>query len=144
MESYDSDSDLEFIANLPVKKKRKFQNRPRYSDNFEENEFRRRFRMSKECFRKLLIKIENKIEPKTLRWVWSDSWNIKFTVILISGVVQSTWRQSYHFCLQSESSMSIIVADVSTVVAELKNEFLFLPKNEDEIREAHQKFCKIG
>jgi hypothetical protein len=67
MESDDFDSDLEFIANLPVRKKRKFQNRPRYLEDLEENEFRRRFRMSKECFRKLLIKIENKINPKTLR-----------------------------------------------------------------------------
>jgi hypothetical protein len=33
----------------------------------------------------------------------------------------------------SESSMSIIVAEVSTVVAKLKNEFLFLPKDEEEI-----------
>jgi hypothetical protein len=67
MESNDSDSDLELIANFLVRKKRKFQNHLRYSDYLEENEYRRRFCMSKECFRKLLIKIENKIKPKTLR-----------------------------------------------------------------------------
>jgi nuclease HARBI1 len=83
-----------------------------------------------------------------------------FTVIFIPGVVRSTRKQIYtllsrfyvtgSFLLTvgdivgvSESSMSIIVAEVSTAIAELKSEFIFLPKDE-KIRETRQKFYQIG
>lgn len=67
MYSSDSDSDLEFILNIPTRIERKFQDRKSFLADLSEKEFRRKFRMSKESFSVLLDKIKDEIGPKTAR-----------------------------------------------------------------------------
>ena len=69
MISYDSesdDSDLEQL--LSARKKRRFQDRPCFFEIYDENEFSRRFRISKEGFQELLAKIRHKISPVSKRY----------------------------------------------------------------------------
>lgn len=63
----DSDSEIEFILNLPARKPRRFQSRTDYLNILDEEEFSRRFRMTKASFRLLLSKIRDEIEPATAR-----------------------------------------------------------------------------
>jgi hypothetical protein len=64
-----SDSDLEFIDTLRTTKKRKIQDRKRFIETLDDNEFKRRFRMNKTTFILLLKLVEKEIATKTNRHV---------------------------------------------------------------------------
>lgn len=61
--SSDSESDDEFVRNNP----RVFRQRPNYYDIYSEQEFLKRFRISKASFEELLHEIRTAIQPVTLR-----------------------------------------------------------------------------
>jgi hypothetical protein len=63
----ESDSDIEFIANIPVRKPRKFRERSNYLNILDDDEFLRRFRISKRSFQLMLEFIRPEIEPQTAR-----------------------------------------------------------------------------
>jgi len=65
--STDSDSDIEFIDNLRTPKARKIALRISFLETLEDNEFLKRFRVSKETFAFLLNKIETRLSSTTDR-----------------------------------------------------------------------------
>lgn len=62
-----SDSDFEFIDGINARKPRNFSFRPDYLHVLDDNEFIRRFRLSKTSFELILNKIRPTISPTTLR-----------------------------------------------------------------------------
>jgi hypothetical protein len=67
MSSSESDSDWEYINSIRARKPRKFRARIDYLTEFDDEEFHKRFRLTKESFRELLEVIRPKISSKTRR-----------------------------------------------------------------------------
>lgn len=66
--SSESDDDLAFIQNINVRAERKFAERRNFLEELDEQEFSRRFRISKSSFKILLELIEGDISPQTSRY----------------------------------------------------------------------------
>ena len=67
MDFSESDEDLEFIYNIPVRKSRRFQTRQDFVAILDEKEFLRRFRLTKQSFQVILAMIRDKLSPQTNR-----------------------------------------------------------------------------
>lgn len=65
--SSSSDSDSDFINGHRTLKKRKFNERKNFLETLDDNEFHRRFRVTKQTFQLLCDKIRDKADPATAR-----------------------------------------------------------------------------
>lgn len=164
MDSSESDSDLEFIANLPVRKPRRFQDRTNFLATLNDEEFSRRFRMSKESFNVILEKIRHSIAPTTARYrkkvreknVGKTNVNLiyfrsnaispetKLFAALRFFATGSFLISVGDFVGLSEASLSQIVSQVSSRIASLRNDYIYLPRNRNELMSSYRNFYNIG
>lgn len=67
MDSSESDDDLNFINNIATRKPREFRLRKDYLEILDDENFHKRFRLTKSTFRFVLEKIRAKISSRTRR-----------------------------------------------------------------------------
>jgi hypothetical protein len=63
----DSDSDIEFMYNVRSPRPRVFKKRANYLEEIDEIEFKKRFRVGKQTFRKICDEIKDSVSPNTNR-----------------------------------------------------------------------------
>ncbi|XP_018367579.1 PREDICTED: putative nuclease HARBI1, partial [Trachymyrmex cornetzi] len=119
--------------------------RPRinYMEIFDEIDFRKRFRISKNNFMTVLERIEDEIRHK------SDRNNPIPPVIQLLVAIRFYATGSYlitvaDFCGISESSAQRIVHRVSPIIAALNNEFIKLPMSAEQIHQNQKEFFQIA
>lgn len=138
-----SNHEEDFINQIRAPKQRVFKNREDFLTVLDENDFLSRFRLSKASFLVLLEMIRTKISPISKRSHAISAESKLFAALRFYATGSFLMTVGDTVGLSSQS-MSKVIKEVSEAIVSLKNEFIFMPRNRDEILNAHRKFYETA
>ena len=136
--------DLEDEILLRNRKPYRIQTRREPFTEYTNNEFRRRFRLSKDTVRYLYDLIGAQLEPLVTRTGFTISGMEKILVTLRYYATASFHLVTADFHGVSESSICNIVPVVSEKIAGLRSRFISMPTTNDEIEQNRREFFNVA
>ncbi|GFX45245.1 nuclease HARBI1 [Trichonephila clavipes] len=130
-------TQLDFLGKLETRKVRKLVERSNLFEELDDNEFQRRFRLTKESVAELTLLIEDKLESKTpcnnaLNRVEQVQIALRFYAV---AYMQLAIADLFNV---SQPTVCRVVHRVSEAIASLSPDFIHLPVNREECK----KICK--
>lgn len=122
----------------------KIQKRLNPMDEYTEEEFRRRYRLSKGSVKQLYQLIGFDLEPLVARDNFTISGLDKILITLRYYATASFFRVSADCYGVSESSVCNIVPKVSEKIAALRNQFIKMPSTDAEIHQKKVDFFRVA
>lgn len=113
-------------------------------NEFSDNEFQRRFRLSKNTINELHSLIGAQLEPQTIRENFNLSAMDKILITLRYYATASFQLVCADFYGVSESSVCKIIPVVSEKIAALREIFIRMPHTDDEIEEKKREFFRVA
>lgn len=132
------------VSLLTSRKPYRIQTRRDAFSEYTNNEFRRRFRLTKETVRYLYDLIGNELEPVVERPGFTISGMEKILITLRYYATASFHLVTADFLGVSDASICNIVPVVSNKIARLRNRFFSMPSNDDEIERNKREFFKVA
>ncbi|XP_071052448.1 putative nuclease HARBI1 isoform X2 [Onthophagus taurus] len=135
--------DLEEIKELfPIRGGRVMKERIDHVHHLSDAEFVKRFRLSKECFHRLLSEVEENIKPRTERNSAIFASN-RLLLTLRFFATGNMLLAVADFCGVSEAAASQIVKLVAIAIANLRPQYCKMPEG-DDIGKAQRSFYNIA
>lgn len=144
LEAEIQDLENEISAAAPIRKPYTIQVRPNPMQMYNDNEFRRRFRLTKATVQFLYSLIGAELEPLTSRENFTISGLDKILITLRYYATASYNLITADFYGVSESSVCNIVPVVSEKIAALRDQFIRMPETNAEIELNKRDFFRIA
>lgn len=138
------DLENEISALTKVKKKYNIRHRVNPMDIYDEKEFRRRFRLSKDSVRYLYDLIGKDLEPLVTRAKFTITGLNKILITLRYYATASFQMVGADLFGVSEASICKIIPEVSDKIAALSTRFIQMPSTSEEIQKAKKEFFRVA